>query len=558
MATITVLRPDARPLERQRSVTWTRDFVGLGAVGALSTILVAFFLLQAQRLVGTVGMPLDDAWIHYRIAEHLAMGDGFSYNPGVPTSASTSPLWTVLLAIAYRATGQFIAPSIAIGVIFYIAANFAVYFLALALKPDRRIAVVAALLTAVAGRWVWSSLSGMETTLFTALALWGILLLVEHDRSGRRSWAIGGAALLILAAQARPEGFLLLGLAMGEALLGVARDTSDLPLGARVRRLLKSRFTILALALLIGIGLRLAYTLSTGGGALGNTFSAQSLPQGGSGYTGPRWLPDIWYWRSAIQSLRTDAYLVGLLIPLGMLLVGRLGWQRRAAQAPAVLCLVWFVALPLFNAFVAPNLRHHERYLMPLIPIAMLFGAFGIGLILEQLGADRWHLRARGGLGAMAATGLFLVLVGACLGDALLDTRRWSTQYAGDVRNIERINVAMGEMVRDMTPPDAYVALNDIGAITVISDRRILDTVGIAEPAILPRLARQGRQGVFEYLQEKRPGYLVVWPEWYPELVARTDIFTPIGSVKVDDPITATRAPMLGGREMVLYRATWP
>jgi hypothetical protein len=116
----------------------------------------------------------------------------------------------------------------------------------------------------------------------------------------------------------------------------------------------------------------------------------------------------------------------------------------------------------------------------------------------------------------------------------------------------------MGELVREKTPRDAYVALNDIGAITVISDRRILDTVGIAEPGILPVLAKQGRQGVLQYLQEKRPGYLVVWPEWYPELVARTDIFTPIGSVRVDDPVTATRSPMLGGREMVLYRATWP
>jgi len=458
----------------------------------------------------------------------------------------------------YLVTGQFIAPSIALGVACYGAANVAVYFLALALKPDRRIAVVAAVLTAVAGRWIWSSLSGMETTLFTALALWSLVLLIAHDRSGRPLSALGGSALLILASLARPEGVLLIGLAMGEALLGVAVDSSRLPLGTRLGRLLRSRFTMLGLALLIGIGLRLAYTLSTGGGALGNTFSAQSLPQGGSGYTGPRWLPDIWYWRSAVQSLRTDAFLIGLLVPLGMLQVARTGLHRRAARAPAVLCLLWFVALPIFNAFVAPNLRHHERYLMPLIPLTMLFGAFGIGLMIEHLGIERWYLHAQGSIGAVAATGLFLVIVSLCLGDALLDTRRWATQYAGDVRNIEQINVAMGEMVRDMTPPDAYVALNDIGAITVISDRRVLDTVGIAEPGILPLLAKQGRQGVLQYLQEKRPGYLVVWPDWYPELVARTDIFTPIGSVKVNDPITVTRAPMLGGREMVLYRATWP
>jgi hypothetical protein len=556
VATISVLRPKAQSIGQ--ALTWPRDLLACGFIGGVSVLLVAFFLIQAQRLVGTVSMPLDDAWIHYRIAENLATGQGFSFNPGVPTSASTSPLWTVLLAATYWAAGDFIVPSIAQGVAFSIAANVAVYYLALALKPDRRLAVVAALLTTVAGRWIWSSLSGMETTLFTALALWGVLLLVANDRSGRPAPAVAGGALLALSTLARPEGFLLIGLAIGEAFVGVVLDSRGQSVGARVGRLLRSRFTILLLALVVAIGLRVLYTATTSGGVLGNTFAAQSLPQGNSGYTGPRWLPDLWYWRSAVQSLRTDAFVLGLLIPLGMVHVARLGLVSRAARTPAVLGLAWFVALPLFNAFVAPNLRHHERYLMPLIPLTMLFGAFGIDFLVRQLNIASWRLRSPRRDGTAITATLFAVVTLACLGDALLDARRWATQYAGDVRNIEQINVAMGAMVRDMTPPDAYVAMNDIGAIAVVSNRRILDTVGIAEPGILPILARQGRQGVFQYLQEKRPQYLVVWPEWYPELVARTDVFTPIGSVKVDDPITAIRAPMLGGREMVLYRATWP
>ena len=556
MATITVLHPNAERLEVAEA--WPRDVLALASVVAVCAALIVLFLVQSQRLAGTIGMPLDDAWIHYRVAENLAKGNGFSYNPGVPTSASTSPLWTVLVAGAYLATGRFIGPSIALGVICYIVSNVAVYYLALALKPDRRVAVVAALLTAVAGRWIWSSLSGMETTLFTALALWSILLLVSHDRTGHQSKAVGGASLLVLASLARPEGFLLLGLAIGEAALSIVLDDRHRSIRSTTIRVLRSRFSILAIAFLLAIGLRLLYTLGTGGGVLGNTFAAQSLPQGGSGYTGPRWIPDIWYWRSAMQSLRTDAFLVGMLIPLGLLHVVRLGLQLRTARTPAFYCVAWFVALPLFNAFVAPNLRHHERYLMPLIPLAMLFGAFGIDLLVRILGIDTWRPRVPWLPGAAMATGLFLLVTILCFGDALLDTRRWATQYAGDVRNIERINVAMGEMVRDMTPPGSYVALNDIGAIAVISDRPVLDTVGIAEPGILSLLARQGREGVLPYLQEKRPDYLVIWPEWYPELVARTDIFTPIGSVSVDDPITATRAPMLGAREMVLYRAQWP
>jgi hypothetical protein len=100
--------------------------------------------------------------------------------------------------------------------------------------------------------------------------------------------------------------------------------------------------------------------------------------------------------------------------------------------------------------------------------------------------------------------------------------------------------------------------MNDIGAIAFISQRRILDTVGIAEPGILPVLKERGRQGVQGYLEQKRPDYLVIWPEWYPELVARTDLLTPIASASMDSPLTTIRRTMLGGRQMVVYKATWP
>jgi hypothetical protein len=211
-----------------------------------------------------------------------------------------------------------------------------------------------------------------------------------------------------------------------------------------------------------------------------------------------------------------------------------------------------------FNAFLAPNLRHHERYLMPLIPLAVLFGALGLHFVIQQTVGPAWRMRLRGRRLTLSAGAAFVVLATIALADEVFDARRWATQYAGDVRSIQAVNVTLGEWVRDNTPSDAYVAMNDIGAIAYISQRRVLDTVGIAEPGILPVLIRSGRQGVFDYLQQKRPDYLVIWPEWYPELAARTDIFTPIASASMDDPLVATRPTMLGGRRMVVYRASWP
>lgn len=530
------------------------EAIALGTIGAASAAVVALFLLREQAAVNVLGMPLDDAWIHFRIAQNLATGQGFSFNPSEPTSASTSPLWTALLAVAYLITGQFVVPAIVLGVFFHLVSNVAVYYLAMAVKPDRRLALTAAVLVAITGRWVWSSLSGMETTFFTALTMWGLLLYARHG-AGRVALALG-ASLLALAALARPGGFVLLGLVIAWSLLSSALGSFSL--ASLVLRVRRSNVMLPLLALLAAVVLRLTYTVSTGGGVFGNTFMAQSLPQGVTGYTGPRFLPDFWYLRSAVLSLRTDDFLLGLLIPLGIVLWIRLARQDRNVRSLVVLCLLWFVALPLFNSVVAPNLRHHERYLMPLIPWTVLFGTFGIAGLVEFTVSDRWRARIPWIRASVTAAALFAVVTAICLADALYDTKRWATQYAGDVRNIEAVQVQIGKWIRDNTPRDAYVALNDIGAITVISNRRALDTVGIAEPGILPYLVEQGRVGVFAYLQQKRPDYLVVWPEWYPEVVARTDIFRPIYSVRMDDPLTATRDSMLGGAEMVVYEVHFP
>lgn len=529
--------------------------VALGTILATSAVVVAFFLYRENAVVGRLGMPLDDAWIHFRVAENLATGNGFSFNPGEPTSASTSPAWTLLVALAYLVTGDFVVSAAALGVLFYLATNAAVYFLARRIKPEPKIALAAGLLAAVTGRWVWASLSGMETTLFTALTVWGLLLWTGSPES--RSWkSVAGAALLGLSGLVRPEGFLLLCMVIASAAPPLlARRRASLSEFART--LARSRAAIPMAVLGGALLLRLAYTIGTGGGLAGNTFLAQSLPQGDSPYTGPRLIPDLWYLRSAVKSLQADDFLLGLLIPLGMVYWIRLAVVEKGVRELSLLGLGWFVGLLAFNSVIAPNLRHHERYLMPLIPFAVLYGSFGIAFLVEHTVGERELLRVPRIERTVTATALFGLVAAACLGDALIDARRWATQYAGDVRSIELINVRLGEWLRDHTPPDAYVAMNDIGAIAFISKRRVLDTVGIAEPGILPYLVEDSREGAFRYLQQRKPDYLVIWPEWYPEMAARRDIFEPVYSASVTDPLVATRDSMLGGREMVVYRAHW-
>ena len=69
----------------------------------LVAILMAVIVLLSLRLWH---YHFDDAAIVYRIAENLAEGRGWVFNPGEQTNASTSALWTLLLAAGAWVLGE--------------------------------------------------------------------------------------------------------------------------------------------------------------------------------------------------------------------------------------------------------------------------------------------------------------------------------------------------------------------------------------------------------------------------------------------------------------------
>ncbi len=86
------MAPDIRSGKARSLVTLT----GLVLLGALA--LGSVWLTVLKVTGGQGGVPLDDAWIHFQFARNLATGYGLSFNPGQPTSGTTAPLWTFLLA----------------------------------------------------------------------------------------------------------------------------------------------------------------------------------------------------------------------------------------------------------------------------------------------------------------------------------------------------------------------------------------------------------------------------------------------------------------------------
>jgi hypothetical protein len=203
---------------------------------------------------------------------------------------------------------------------------------------------------------------------------------------------------------------------------------------------------------------------------------------------------------------------------------------------------LWSVGLPLVYAFLHAVLYQHGRYLIPLIPCNAVIGVVGL-LEARRLAALRGY-RWRG------SEKKLVVLV--CLLFVMATAWRLPTMarlYAWNVDNINKMHVAIGHWVAEHTPSDATLALNDIGAIAYISERPVLDLAGLVTPEVVPLLrAPDWESRLADFIIEQDVQYVIIFPNWFPDLAARRDLLEPVYQV------TLERNTICGGQTMVVYR----
>jgi len=508
------------------------DWPWLASLLLIGCLTIGIFALTAHRFTdGQGGVPLDDAWIHFQFARNLARGDGLSFNPGQPTSGSTAPLWTLLLAGVYLVGGRFpIAGQLLSGACF-LAALAATYALGKRLTDNRWAAWLAGVIAATNGRFVWAGLSALETCLFATLSLLAINAHL-HDRITHR-YRLCTAALFGLAALSRPEGYLLFALALADYVWGsTSRNTFHV-----------SRLTFHVLRFLLPTALftaivlpYLTFSLRTSGHVLPNTYHAKAILD---------FRPDLDFLSVAARYLILDNPLLLPFYVLGVGVLLRSALNRgRSATRPYLLSL-WSVGLPLVYAFLHAVLYQHGRYLIPLIPCNSVIGIVGL-LEARRLTFQHRHRWRISQTTLAAMVGLFVI---AGTGWRLPTMARL---YAQNVDNINEMHVALGRWAAEHTPPDAVLALNDIGAITYISERPVVDLAGLVTPEVVPLLRAPDRDArLAEFMAERAVQYVIIFPDWFPDLAARSDLLEPLHQVRLE------RNTICGGQTMVVYRAHW-
>ncbi len=506
-----------------------------------AVVSVGFYLIIAGSAT-KIGFPLDDAWIHQVFARNLAQRGEFSYNPGQPAAGSTSPLWTILLVPGYFFGGEFYKWwAYFLGLVFLVLTAIEVMRLyrlmfpaSMRLKDKGLLSyMVAGLFTVCEWRLVWAADSGMETMFFTFGTLWLIRRYLQtaynEDRSSLAvasrpvfSYAqIGFAGGLL--ALVRPEGMVLLGLiGLDTARRSVAR------VGANQRGLgwMAARWMAIGLAWLLPILPYLAFNYSVNGTPLPTTFYAKANFYSGDGSIGSR----LGYFWDAFIELFWHGQQILFLLPGIAFALYLLVTDQRGDWRP----LVWPPVLVILYSIQLPVTYHHGRYLMPLIPIFIIYGVYGTEAILHWLKELQ--------LLTVARVVPFILAVPIAIS--------WFNQaqaYQFDVKLINDEQVKIGMWLRDNTPPDVTVATHDIGAIGYFSERRLVDTAGLVSREFVPIV--QNQPAILEKLKAEKVDYFAMFPDWYPELYATLNG----ENRKVFQPAEKYLA-LFGKENMIVYR----
>ena len=521
-----------RPAIAGRRYRWSI----IGLVAVVSVLSSALYPVYA-RSHGVVGFPLDDAWIHQTYARNLAQTGQLAYLPGQPSAGSTSPTWSFILSVAYMLEIDFRLWTYLVGCLALATTACLTYRLFLRLPPLRpgtvapsqgkrgssrvgrtwlgewaepKAALLAGLLCAMEWHLVWASVSGMETILFTALSLALLEYYFNHiaavhvpQASGSHGQAgeptsvhkeqtivraIGIGLLAGVLVLTRPEGVVLAGLVL-LGMVGVpwpsTRDEFRL-------RLVAAGVALAAMA--AALSPYVAFNLRTSGTIFPNTFYAKQAEY--------RTELPIWtrLWRVLSPTLvGAQALLLPGFIYSVYYLAARL---RERRNWPAVLPVVWWLAILSLYAVRLPVSYQHSRYTMPSIPLLILDGVWGTAQMIRPHSARMWvRILSR----AVPAAAAIL---------ALLFWWRGASVYRDDVGFIEGEMVAVSRWLGENSAPGDLIAVHDIGAIGYLTDRPLLDLAGLITPEVIPFIADAGQ--LADWMAARGAAYAVFFPDFSP------------------------------------------
>jgi arabinofuranosyltransferase len=449
-----------------------------------------YFILLILILIVLVELPFveyitDDTFIHLQFAKNLMAGRGFSFNPGEPVYGFTSPLWVLLISAVGLTGAELLAVSKILGLGALFLSGIFFYLLFLRVSADRYLSRGATLVWVLNGWSVRWGLSGMETSLMTAWVIVSLYSFYRDTESGLPGYSVW---ILALASLVRPEAIGLLVICFAASILPEFRGrVLTRPAGGRR----------LGLSILLsGIAVSLVwyvFAFMQFGRITPNTVAVKA-----GRFISPG---RLWESMTVVGKIlgSTNSPELALIV---IVLIMALATKKLAASLSSfhVAAVGWFVALPAL--YVLRDVQVVSRYLVPVIPVAVLYGFLSLRWIGRTVKLSTRSLRRTVSLFSAICIALNVSVLAFV---AYPHTHSFSKDMRGSL-------VYLGKWFSRNTPPATSVAIPDIGTFAYYSDRKVVDLGGLVTPAMIPILREHELDEIltrFLFALVARPDYVV-------------------------------------------------
>jgi hypothetical protein len=478
------------------------------------TILIIILIVFATLLVRGLliyysNYAADDSLITFRYAENIASGKGFVYNEGERVLGTSTPLYTLLLALLVKLglPIRWMARIINIGadcltgtIIFLFLRKFKI-----------GVATFAALFYVLFPRVVVWSVSGMETSLYVLFIALSLYFYHKED-FGLTSLFLG---LTILT---RMDG-IILGLAV---LVDFVRRYKKVP----VKIVLGSFAVVLPW---------LIFSFVYFGSPIPNSVAGKKALYGDTMWETPKWKI---FWEFLFLKTKIGWPLLALSLA---------GVYRVLTRVKSYGILVLWTFLYLLFFFFSET-KIHMWYYVPFYLGYLSLAALGLGLFFEKAEGILRKMLELSKHGKRILPSLKILgiafLSALCILAGLIYFRQMKHTFkaiAAEQLALEGIHKQIGLWLLENTQPNDMICAEDIGYMGYYSNRHILDQDGLVSPQAIPFNKNRNRLGL---LEKYKPAYFVIGfagpyfsqviqSDWFKNNYKKQAIFNE-GSVNLD------------------------
>ena len=463
----------------------------------LSIALPYYYVNYAYSINQYNSFPLDDPWIHLQFAKNIAEYGSFSYYKNeVVTAGSTSPLYTLLLAVGFIVTKNEMWLSYITGIIFFALSVYFFYRLSSVTFPKENWLAIAAALLLVFDKWLnLITVTGMETTMY-------IFLLVACYYYYRKMNAVGFAVTLGLTFWTRPDALAFIAAIVIDYFFRVYLKSRSPKENTDVN--LFEKKDLYKIAGIFGFIMAAYFIMNflISGSLLPNTYGAKIA------YYSAEFRSRAEFLKVEVWDYFTESAYILIFIPCVFGVIKLFSDSFRLRYNPLIPALLFIAFLIFMYWYKLPYAHRFGRYMMPIFPFYILLAVYG--------GREFFKWLANYIGDTKLVNGLNIILLAGTIIYSAAGYNEIKKVYQEQSRHIYIRQVTAAKWLKENTPEGSVIATHDVGAVAYYSERKVIDVVGLINPEFISKLNKKEFVGfVLEQMKAQNVSYMAFLKEWF-------------------------------------------